>query len=304
MSEYYYKTQPYSTNVRVYNVKQRVKTLLFGLLWHLAPEWTGRLIRRYFFTPIRNHATAQEAACLVQGEPFQIQVHDKIIQAWKWGRGPGVLLVHGWNGYGAQFYRFITQLVDAGYSAIAFDGPAHGASTGHLTSYFEFTDVVRAFLARSVEWNLHAIIGHSFGAAAAINSLAKDRLGLTAVCIAPILRLQELIFRTFVRFGVPLRIADLIIGDFEKRYGYSLRRDNPYSLLGEIGRPVLIVHDVDDRAAPFDDSHEISMMNKHIALHPTQGLGHKRVLSDALVIATCLDYLGRRNVLPETSPAD
>jgi hypothetical protein len=51
---------------------------------------------------------------LDQGRPFDIQAHHKQIRAWQWGDGPGVLLVHGWNGRGIQFERYMAPLVQAG----------------------------------------------------------------------------------------------------------------------------------------------------------------------------------------------
>lgn len=299
MSEYYFKAHTSSTNVRIYTARQRMISALLDFFWHLVPELTDRCILRLFFAPVRYRQNAEEKACLERGQPFQVRVHDKTIQAWKWGQGPGVLLVHGWNGRGAQFHRFIAPLVTAGYTAIAFDGPAHGESSGRITSYFEFTDVVRALLSKNYGLNIQGIIAHSFGAAAAINSLDKDRPKISAVCIAPILRLREFIFDTFQRFGISQEIYKGLIGNFEDRFGYDLSHDNPFILLGRLSDPLLIVHDTDDRAVPFSDSQEIFQQHKHIALYATQGLGHLRILSDAAVINTCLQYLGGLKALPE-----
>jgi len=299
MSEYYFKARSRSTNVRIYTVKQRAVSVLLRFFWHLVPELTDRCILRLFFAPVRYRQNAEEKACLARGQPFQVRVHDKTIQAWKWGQGPGVLLVHGWNGRGAQFHRFIAPLVTAGYTAIAFDGPAHGESSGRITSYFEFTDVVRALLSQNCALNIRGIIAHSFGAAAAINSLDKDRPAIAAICIAPILRLREFIINTFQRFGIPQEIYKGLIGSFEERFGYDLAHDNPSILLGRLSAPVLIVHDTDDRAVPFRDSQEISQKHKHIALYPTRGLGHLRVLSDLAVIHTSLQYLSGLKLLSE-----
>lgn len=298
MSEYYLKVHTSSTNVRIYTVKQRVISVLLRFFWRLVPELANRCILRLFFAPVRYRQSAEEKACLERGEPFQVRVHDKTIQAWKWGQGPGVLLVHGWNGRGAQFHGFIAPLVTAGYTAIAFDGPAHGNSSGRITSYFEFTDVVRTLLSQKCALNIKGIIAHSFGAAAAINSLDKDRPAITAICIAPVLRLREFIINTFQRFGIPQEIYNGLIGNFEERFGYDLAHDNPVILLGRLSAPLLIVHDTDDRAVPFRDSQDISQKHKHIALHATQGLGHLRVLSDRAVINTSLHYLGGVKALP------
>ena len=291
MSEIYFETPLKSTNVRDIGVKPRMTRTALRFMWRWAPWLTRRMILRLFFAPLAYRTSTEEAACLEQGEVFQFSVHDKIIHAWKWGQGPAVLMVHGWNGRGAQFHRFVPALVEAGYTAIAIDGPAHGDSTGRSTSYFEFTDTVRTLLTHFPQFNIQGLIGHSFGADAVINSLAKEGLALNTVCIAPVLRLRELLFDTFSRLGVPASIFNGIIGDFERRYGYDLRRDNPYRLLGHLRANVLIVHDMDDRTAPFGDSKEQSESHSHVTLHVTKGLGHRRVLSDSTVIKVSLDHL-------------
>ena len=51
-----------------------------------------------------------------------------------WGAGPSVLLVHGWEGRGAQLGALVDPLVAAGYRVVALDGPAHGDSPGRLST--------------------------------------------------------------------------------------------------------------------------------------------------------------------------
>lgn len=155
MSQIYFDGPLDSTNVRNKKIKPQVTRKVLRFMWRWAPRLTQRVILRLFFTPLFYRNSAQEAACLEEGEPFQFFVHDKIIHAWKWGQGPAVLMVHGWNGRGAQWCRFVPALVEAGYTAIAIDGPAHGDSTGRFTSYFEFTDTVRTLLTRFAELNVH-----------------------------------------------------------------------------------------------------------------------------------------------------
>jgi alpha-beta hydrolase superfamily lysophospholipase len=96
-----------------------------------------------------------------------------------------------WSGRGIQFHRFIEPLVKAGYTAIAFDGPAHGSSDGRNTSYFEFTDVVRAFFDPELGLHIRGVVAHSFGAAAAINGLARQTDSPETVLIAPALMLRR-----------------------------------------------------------------------------------------------------------------
>ena len=256
------------------------------------PGITRKVLRRLFMATGSYALKEEESACLSRGRPFQIKVHDKLIHAWRWGRGPGILMVHGWNGRGAQFHRFVEPIVAAGFTAIAIDGPGHGRSGGSTSSYFEFTDAVRAFLSPQRGLNIQALIGHSFGAAAIINALEKEKLDLRSVCIAPVLRLREILMSTFERFGVPAQIHTAIIAEFETRFGYNLVEDNPPRLIGKLTAPVLIIHDAEDRTASCSDAREQAQAHRHVALHTTRGLGHRRILAEAQVIEAVLKHIG------------
>ena len=48
--------------------------------------------------------------------------------AWRWGQGPVVLLVHGFEGNRAQFASFVEALVELGFTAVALDVPTYGES--------------------------------------------------------------------------------------------------------------------------------------------------------------------------------
>lgn len=292
MSDYYFKTQNKSTNVRVDKMVPRVTALLFQLLWNWAPGFTRWLTLRMFFAPTAYAINPEEKACIEKGHAFQIQLKEKVVHAWRWGQGPAVLLVHGWSGRGIQFHRFVDPLVQAGYTAIALDMPAHGASTGRITSYFEFTDTLRLILSKPQGWPIAGIIAHSFGAAATINALAKEKRDLNAVCIAPILKLRELLLDTFTRLGLPKEIFTSLIKEFEAQFGYHLKTDNPNQLIGALPGQTLLVHDENDRTVAFSDSAYQTQNHAHLRLYATRGLGHRRILTDDTVVRACLAHIG------------
>ncbi len=169
------KVKPQSTNVRYIQVKQRATHVLLTALWHLAPNAAKKIILKEFFRPTSHALTPLERQFLENATSFHIHIHDKDIRCWKWGQGPGILFVHGWNGRGVNFAHFFKPLVNAGYSVITYDAPAHGQSEGQVTNYFELTDTVRSFLDPSHDFNIQGIIAHSIGASAAINCISKEK---------------------------------------------------------------------------------------------------------------------------------
>ncbi len=291
MTKNTFKSKIISTNVRNIRIKQTITRLLITAMWYLLPTVTKRIITKHAFSPKRYELKSEEQQHLETAEPFQIQVHDKEIRCWKWGQGPGILFVHGWNGRGVHLRHFFEEFINAGYSVIAYDAPAHGESDGQDTSYFELTDVVRSFLNPSQGLDIQGVIAHSLGASAVINCLSKEKLSIDVVLIAPALKLRELIYNTFNNQGLPEIVYQTMIGKLEDRYGYNLYEDNPYTLLKKISSKIFIVHDKDDPTTPYMDSRVIAEKLNHVCLLTTEGLGHKKILKDKTVVSTIQKYI-------------
>jgi len=285
------KMKPTSTNVRYIKARQSGAHLLLTALWHLAPETTKNILLKRFFKPSSYPLTPLEREYLEKGTPFRIHVHDQEIRCWKWGRGPGILFVHGWNGRGVNFVYFFEALINAGYSVVTYDAPAHGVSDGLATNYFELSDAVRSFLDPSRSLDIQGVIAHSLGASAVINCLSKDKPPVDAVLIAPALKLKEILFNSFNHHGVPKIVYQNLIAQMEADYGYDVHQDNPYHLAKTISSKMLIVHDTDDRTIPYLDSKILAEKTDTVVLHTTQGLGHKRILRDENVVDFITTYI-------------
>jgi len=285
------KLKQQSTNVRLYQFMPAFISFLLRLLWNITPTLVVGFVKKHVFSPAEYRPSLEEIQILKTGSKFRLDIHGKPVYGWKWGEGPGVLFVHGWNGRGIQFNRFISPLLRAGYSAITFDAPGHGESGGKTSSYFELTDTVRAMMNLQNGFSIKAIIGHSLGGSAIINALSKEHISLPAVLIAPALRLKQLLFNTFNLHGIPEVIYRKAIEEYEHRFGYTLESDDPCELLPALGIDLLIVHDRQDQAIPFQDSEDIAKAWPNVVLHETEGLGHKRILADRSSVELISDYV-------------
>jgi len=285
------KMKSASTNVRYIKARQRGTHLLLTALWHLAPKTTKNILLKRFFKPSSYALTPLERECLEKGTRFSIYVHDQEIRCWKWGRGPAILFVHGWNGRGVNFVYFFEALINSGYSVVTYDAPAHGVSDGLATNYFELSDAVRSFLDPSQGLDIQGVIAHSIGASAVINCISKDTPSIDTVLIAPALKLKELLFNSFNQHGVPKIVYQNLVAEMEAYYGYDVHQDNPFNLAKTISSKMLIVHDTDDRTIPYMDSKTLAEKTDHVVLHTTQGLGHKRILRDKTVVDFITTYI-------------
>ncbi|MCP4670608.1 MAG: alpha/beta hydrolase [Desulfobacula sp.] len=273
-------------------VKQRITGSIIIFIWTLFPEVIKKILLKQFFIPKRYELSQDESKFLCTGRAFEVRVNGETIKCWQWGEGPAIVCVHGWGGSGVQFQGVVDQAIAAGYSLIVFDGPGHGLSPGKFCSYFQMTDVVRALLGKRDEFSIAGLIGHSFGAAAIINSLSKENIQLPAVLIAPALQLVRLLDKAFGHYGIPNRLYMQLIAKFEEKYNYSFIDDNPIKLLKNENMSFLIVHDPEDTVTPYKDSMHAVQQFSSLKLMTMKNLGHKNILRDDKVIKAALAFIG------------
>ena len=104
------------------------------------------------------------------------------------------------------------------------------------------------------------------------------------------LQLKEMLEKTIQFHGVPKKIFNSLISEYEKKYGYHFQNDNPYNLLKAFELNALILHDFNDQTTPFSVSQKTAELYGSIDLIKTEGLGHIRILRDQHVIEKAQDY--------------
>jgi len=286
-----------STTVRAQLAVAAVRTGLRAAHWlpgDLGPTWAGRL----FSTPRRHPRPARERALLASAQPLGLDVvlgapahRGEVVRlaAWRWGRGPTVLLVHGWEGRGAQLGAVVEPLVDAGLSVLTFDAPAHGDSPGDRLILADLADAVRA--AARAAGELHGIVAHSFGALATTLALARGVDAARVAYLAP----ATVIHSATASFA---RFVGLAPGEVERLHrrmtelnGFAPDDALPERLYPRIEPPLLFVHDRDEYEVPFDDARRLAAAVPGSRLVATVGLGHRRILRDPAVIAGAVQFV-------------
>lgn len=265
-----------------------------SVLQRVSPETAASMASRLFFKspprPRRSGAALAEWARPTVELGFERQR----LGVWAWGRGPTVLLVHGWGGLARQLRAFVAPLLDAGYRVVAFDAPGHGASSGEELSLPIFADAI----ARVAEMfgPVHAIVAHSFGGAATSLALARGVRAERAVLIgAPADAGQW-----FTHFSRLLALApstrERARSRIERRVGAPFAAFTAEALGPQIAIPVLVVHDREDREVAFADGERTARSLRDATMIATSGLGHRRVLRDATVVERVRTFLGEAPV--------
>lgn len=227
--------------------------------------------------------------------PFEVELNGSSVRGMSWGQGPTVYLVHGWGGWGLQLAGLVEPLVTSGYRVVTFDMPSHGASDAgrwgaRASTLDEFVDAVKAVVAS--QGPAHAIVGHSMGATASAAALREGISADAAVFIAPMadpLRYTHG-FARLLGFGE--RIRSRLQALIEHRVGLPMEYYNVPRMARDMRTPrLLVVHDRKDRETPWTDGQSIAEAWPQARLMSTEGLGHRRIVANAEVIAAVLAFI-------------
>jgi len=280
------------TTVRSKNVVRLTRAAL-QTAYLVSDDLGTSFAERLFTSPKRHARPDRERAILASGRPFSVDVtlgaprwagQHVEVAAWRWGNGPTVLLVHGWEGRGSQLGALVAPLVAAGMSVVTFDAPAHGDSGGSRLYLTDHADALAAVAAHAGP--LHAIVAHSFGAPAVL--LAHARHGVRAernVMIAP----NAVIEDSVARFAQAVALDPTDRAHFEAHLaestGVSIVELALETLAGRRSDALLVIHDRGDREVPFSHGERLATVWKDATLREVAGLGHRRILRDDAVIA-------------------
>ncbi|GAB3245290.1 alpha/beta hydrolase [Nocardioides dilutus] len=217
------------------------------------------------------------------------------VVTYRWGDGARpVLLVHGWASRASRFADFVTALVADGWSPMAYDAWAHGATRGPARTIPEHHVVITELAERHGPFE--GVVAHSFGVPvslyAARHGLAADRL----VAISGVGDFGSLVDTFCRRIGAGAAVNRELRRAIERRWfdGDTGIWDR-FSAHPAPGRDILVVHDTGDRVVDRGQADLVTAAyGPRATLLETSGLGHGRILRDPGVIAASVGFLGGR----------
>lgn len=255
---------------------------------HVAPSLVAPFFRRMMLNP-RRHVRPPPVLSLPPADQ-RIDLGDGLV-AWRWGQGPVVLLVHGFEGNRAQFAAIVAALVERGFAAVTLDVPTHGESAGDELTAVKFIAAIGRTLARLAP--VHAVIGHSLGAAMSLYSVAHTGgANRVALISAPSSLTREL-----NRFaGLSDRGRKAFIASVEAHVGRPAADFDVSRIAGKVDLPLLLVHDQNDRQVPVLESARTAHVLPGAELMVTRGLGHNRLLADPVVVRAVVDFVDQETM--------
>ncbi len=268
----------------------RLTRVAFSAVQRASPGLAARWAERLFCSPPRRPISQRMGAWLASGRRFDLAVGERRVTAWSWGeRGPGVLLVHGWGSRGARFVDLGGALLASGFRVVTFDAPGHGASSGRLSSGLEFARA--AVAVASAVGPVSAVVGHSLGGFASALAIERGLTAGRAVLIAPSANVNSYSAQFASLLGVQDPVMTTMRQRLERRLGFDWKRMDIPRFAPAMRTPLLVIHDRDDREVSWDDGAAIVAAWPGAQLVTTTGLGHHRIVSDAMVIGQVLSFL-------------
>ena len=263
--------------------------LYLSLTNTLAPR-LGGIVVAYIFTAPRRHSRPQwEQELIANGRVHTLAGR---LYATEWGPAEGkpVILLHGWEGRGAQLGYFVEPLVAKGHRVIAVDGPAHGESPGKRTSPFDFANALLE-IDREVG-PLHAVVGHSMGGAASTIALGNGLRTDALVLLGAPSDLSEVIDRFGDWLAIPSRVRVAFRANLARRTGLPVSAARLLDIAHQFPTlPVLVIHDPADAEVPVSDGRRAAEAFPNATYHEMDAGGHRRMLKNPEVARLIVEFL-------------
>jgi pimeloyl-ACP methyl ester carboxylesterase len=280
---------------RKYNqgvVVPKALMLLIHFLEFLNPYWGMRLAAFFFSKPFRYKRPKRELPIFsrAQRSTYLVQKLNKTVWCYHWsGKGPKIVLVHGWSSRATNFYEIIEKLILLDYNVYAFDAVAHGESKGIITNIPELIKTLEELIQ---EWGpVEAILGHSGGGFASAYVVAQNPRIKKLILISPFNKVTDVFKKYFEMIQLGEKARLLMIGYFTKLTGKKVQELSGELSAQAIRAKTLVIHDRNDKEVQVEDSIDIAKNLKNGQLILTEGLGHRRILRDEMVINKLVNFL-------------
>lgn len=213
-----------------------------------------------------------------------------------------VLVVHGWRSRTEYMRALIAGYVEAGFRVVSLDLPGHGASPGRRLHMASAVEAVRV----AADWfgPFAAIVGHSFGGAVAVNAAAGSIEGIAPVETDSIVTIASpsSLPAVFARFGKVMGLGplaqDAVAARVRRVAGRALSEFESREMLARLPIPALVIHDEDDAEVSAAEGRDMAGAGGHVTLKLTRGLGHRRILADAGVVAAAVAFVAGHHQPP------
>jgi len=257
--------------LKVFWTKVSTKTLRI-----LVPNLALKVAKNALFKPKKQPSNWPKHV-----KKFDVKTRYGQLNAYRYGEGKCIWLVHGWSGSAFDFWPLMQKLAEQGYSTISFDFPAHGNSQGKFSNLQQMIKVFDDVSANLFAPNM--VIAHGIGASVIANSKWFKNYNKDLFLISPILDIYQFLQNRAYHSGFDDELLNQTISDISKRERMPIAELCTISKLNAFEGQLKIIHDTQDDLAPFTMIEKFTLSSK-TTLVTTNKLGHKKILHSRKVL--------------------
>jgi len=138
---------------------------------------------------------------------------------------------------------------------------------------------------------VHAIVGHSLGAAAVVLALEAGLQASGAVLFAPPLEALTFIERIQRFIGLPAALLPGVKRRLAEHVGRDMAFFDSARAAATLSLPVLIIHDPKDQEVPWSHGEAIARAWPGSVLRSPQGVGHFQILKDPGLLLQAVEFV-------------
>ena len=222
-------------------------------------------------------------------------------------RNETIICIHGWDGRGLNFYKFIPKLQEKGYRILAPDFPRHGKTGGIESGCHVFGHSVNALI-RYINKPVF-ILAHSVGNGAFCvnyglsNDIEKNLVKKYVGICFPNSTYDVLEFFENM-IGLSSRCHPYFCEENSKNLGFDIEELNIGLILKKYDIPILLIHDKNDKELKFEYACQAAqhLPHKHYKVHDevkpsffeSEGLGHRRIIRDDSIVDRVVEFFSEK----------
>ncbi|KZN58701.1 hypothetical protein N473_04510 [Pseudoalteromonas luteoviolacea CPMOR-1] len=242
-----------------------------SLMAKVAPKMSLNATRKLLLTPA---AGRKEVDVPKQMRRRNLETPYGDLNLVEGGEGPKFVFTHGWSGSVSQFYPLMQKVIDEGFSVVGFDHFGHGKSAGKFANLPLFIKGLKHVLTEYEDEQVKGIVSHSMGTISAVNATNDAKHVMIAPTFDFYNSFQERIYST----GITEKLVERLLNEVETEHDMVFKSLQAEYHLAKQSQ-LFMVHDEEDKYAPYQ--HTLAQVEKHshASLHSTRGQGHGRVIN-------------------------
>lgn len=208
----------------------------------------------------------------------------------KVGRGPAVLLVHGWQSQAADLASVAQRIASMGYTVWLPDLPGHGHAGGKRLSVPLAGEAVQEVARHAGPFA--AVVSHSYGGAALVHALAAGLSAERVVLVSPPTHYGQFLRQVAAGVGLPGTLMPAVMAEMKRMTGVDPDEVDMHKQVLHLKQPALLIHSTDDTIVPCEATEAVARVWPGARWHQVMGLGHFKILADRGVLEQVAAFIG------------